>query len=185
MENIAWFDIISLSLVVLLGVKGIVNGLMKELFGLVGLIGGIFFASRYAEHARLWVDKNLYSFENKAALYFICFLGLLLIIWLGALLLGQIVSKLLSMSGLGFFDKIAGFFIGSAKIFLVFSVFFTTLSNISFVQEKLNTHLIDSFMYPIFLELGLKIVSLESDPLVNEAKKAILSEDLSKEEVIE
>ena len=40
-------------------------------------------------------------------------------------------------------------------------------------------------MYPIFLELGLKIVSLESDPLVNEAKKTILSEDLSKEEVIE
>ncbi|MCD8477442.1 MAG: CvpA family protein [Sulfurospirillum sp.] len=43
MTHISMFDIISLALVLILGIKGIINGFVKEVFGLLGIIGGVFF----------------------------------------------------------------------------------------------------------------------------------------------
>ena len=41
MDLVTWFDIIIIALVLMLGIKGILNGLIKEAFGLIGLIGGL------------------------------------------------------------------------------------------------------------------------------------------------
>ena len=42
MDLVTWFDIIIIALVLMLGVKGIINGLIKETFGsfLAGLSAG-------------------------------------------------------------------------------------------------------------------------------------------------
>ncbi|NLC28345.1 MAG: CvpA family protein [Campylobacteraceae bacterium] len=173
MENIVWFDVIALALIFILGVKGIINGFIKESFGLIGLVGGIYIASHFAESAGIWIDNNLYAFDNKATLFLIGFIALLLVFWLSSLLVGQIITKLLDMSGLSGFDKIAGFFIGSAKIFLVFSILFATLSKISFAQEKISFYLDKSFMYPIFLETGKKIVSLDSSVVLKDPQEIV------------
>jgi membrane protein required for colicin V production len=45
--DLNYFDIIAAAIILLLGLKGIVNGFFKEIFGLVGIIGGIFIASRF------------------------------------------------------------------------------------------------------------------------------------------
>jgi membrane protein required for colicin V production len=42
------FDLIVGSIILLLGLKGILNGFFKELFGLIGIVGGIFVGSRVA-----------------------------------------------------------------------------------------------------------------------------------------
>ena len=36
------FDLVVGSIILLLGLKGILNGFFKELFGLIGIVGGIF-----------------------------------------------------------------------------------------------------------------------------------------------
>ena len=51
MDLVTWFDIIVIALVLILGVKGIINGLIKETFGLIGLIGGLVVASRFSDVA--------------------------------------------------------------------------------------------------------------------------------------
>ncbi|MBE0494926.1 MAG: CvpA family protein [Campylobacterales bacterium] len=168
MEHIVWFDIITISLILLLGFKGIINGFVKETFGLLGVVGGIFIASRYAQEAGKFIDSAVYAFENKASLFLVGFIAILLCFWILCLLLGQIVGKLLSLSGLSGIDKIAGFFVGSAKIFLVFSIFIAAISNIDFVQKKIDTYMTQSFMYPIFMEVGQKIVELKPDDFVKE-----------------
>jgi len=173
MQDLIWFDIITLALVILLGVKGIINGFIKETFGLIGIVGGVYIASRYAQDAGVWVDNTLYAFENKASLFLVGFIGLLICFWLSSLLIGQIVAKLIDLSGLSVIDKLAGFLIGSAKIFLVFSVFLVALSNIAFVQTKIETHLKESFMYPIFMEVGQKIVSLNPDDVLPQTKEPL------------
>ena len=35
MDFITWFDIIVIAVVVILGIKGVINGLIKEIFGLI------------------------------------------------------------------------------------------------------------------------------------------------------
>jgi membrane protein required for colicin V production len=171
MQDLIWFDIITLALVILLGIKGVINGFIKETFGLIGIVGGVYIASRYAQDAGMWIDNTLYAFENKASLFLVGFIGLLVCFWLVSLLVGQIVAKLIDISGLSVIDKLAGFLIGSAKIFLVFSVFLVALSNIAFVQAKIETYLEDSFMYPIFMEVGQKIVSLNPDAILPQTKE--------------
>jgi len=174
MEDLIWFDIITLSLVILLGIKGVINGFIKETFGLVGIVGGVYIASRYAQDAGVWIDNTLYAFENKASLFLVGFIGLLVCFWLASLLIGQIVAKLIDISGLSMMDKLAGFLIGSAKIFLVFSVFLVAISNIAFIQAKIETYLAKSFMYPIFMEVGEMIVSLNPDEILPQTKESQL-----------
>lgn len=165
MENISWFDLITLGLVLLLGVKGIINGFIKEVFGLVGIVGGIYIASRYAEMAGNFIDTNLYAFDNKASLFLIGFVALLIAFWLLSIFIGFIMEKLLDISGLGIIDKLLGFIVGSGKIFLIFSVLLVTLSNIQFVQKKIETYLVDSFMYPIFMATGEYIVKMDPEQI--------------------
>jgi membrane protein required for colicin V production len=75
------------------------------------------------------------------------------------------------MSGLGFIDKLAGFAIGSAKIFLIFSILAVTLSNIAFIKEKVDTTLEKSFMFPIFVDVGHYIVKQDPNEIVKKVEE--------------
>jgi len=176
MENISLFDIISLALILILGIKGIINGFIKEAFGLIGIVGGIFLASRYAQNAGEIVQNNFYNFENKASLYLIGFISVLILFWLLCIFLGFIIAHLLKMSGLGALDKLAGFFVGSLKIFLVFSILAIALSNIAFIKSRTDKYMNKSFMYPIFIEVGRYIVKLDTSHII---KKTIQIKDIN------
>jgi len=172
MENISLFDIISLSLILILGIKGIMNGFIKEVFGLVGIVGGIFFASRYAQSAGEFIQNNFYNFENKASLYLIGFIAVLVLFWILSIFLGFVIARLLKMSGLGGLDKLLGFFVGSLKIFLVFSILAITFSNIAFIKSRTDKYMNKSFMYPIFIEVGRYIVKLDTNHVVEKVISA-------------
>ncbi len=168
MENISIFDMVSLSLILILGIKGVINGFIKEVFGLVGIVGGIFLSSRYAQGAGDLIDTHLYHFENRASLYLIGFIAVLLLFWLLSILAGYIISSLLKMSGLSGLDKLAGFLVGSMKIFLVFSILVVALSNIEFINSRMEKYMNNSFMYPIFLETGRYIIKLDTKDVVKQ-----------------
>lgn len=173
MENISIFDIISISLIFILGIKGVINGFIKELFGLIGIVGGIFVASRFAEQAGEIVSTNIYKLESNATLYLVGFVVVLIIFWILSLFAGHLLESLIKMSGLGSIDKLAGFLVGSAKIFLVFSILAITLSNIEFLKERANKYMAKSFMYPIFVETGAYIMKMDSRKIADDIKNSL------------
>lgn len=178
MENISIFDIISITLILILGIKGVINGFIKEVFGLVGIVGGIFIASRFAENMGIFISDNLYKLDGSATIYLSGFIAVLIIFWIASLFIGHLLASLIKLSGLGAIDKLAGFAVGAAKIFLVFSIFAVTLSNISFIKEKADEYMEKSFMYPIFVKTGNFIVKAENNKtIVEEIKKK--SDDIS------
>lgn len=156
------FDVISLALVLILGIKGVINGFVKEVFGLLGIIGGIFFASRYAPEAGKMINDHLFAFGNQASLYLFGFVAVLIVFWITCIFLGYLIAQALSLSGLGMIDKLAGFIVGSMKIFLVFSVFAVTLSNIEFIRSRIEPYVAKSMMFPLFLDTGRYIVKLDT-----------------------
>ncbi len=162
MENFSLFDIITLSLILILGIKGVINGFVKEFFGLLGIIGGIYLASRYANEAGLFISEHLYKFGNQASLYLFGFITVLIVFWVTCIFLGYIVAHALSISGLGGLDKLAGFVVGSMKIFLVFSVLTVTLTNIEFIKSRIEPYAAKSIMFPIFEQAGNYIVKLDT-----------------------
>ena len=171
MENISIFDIISLSLIFILGIKGIINGFIKEVFGLVGIVGGIFIASRFAEQMGHLIDENIYHLESSATLYLAGFIAVLILFWIVSIFIGHLLESLIKMSGLGAIDKLAGFIVGSAKIFLVFSILAVTLSNIEFIKTRADEYMSKSFMYPIFVQTGTYIVKMDSKKIANDLKQ--------------
>ena len=167
MANIVLFDLITLALVLILGIKGIINGFVKEFFGLLGIIGGIYFASRYAAVAGDLIHKHIYAFGNQASLYLFGFIAVLIVFWIACIFIGYLLAQALSLSGLSIIDKLAGFIMGSAKIFLVFSVLAVTLTNIEFIKSRIEPYVANSMMFPLFLETGRYIVKLDTKDVLD------------------
>lgn len=165
MVDFNYFDITIGAIVLILGIKGFMNGFIKEVFGLVGLIGGVYFASRLAPTAAAFIDKNFLHLENSALLKLLGFLAILIIIWLGATILGSIFSKLTSASGLGFLNRLFGFIAGGGKYFLIFALIVTALSNVTLVKDNLEKYVQDSVLYPYLRKVGSSIINLDTTAL--------------------
>jgi len=181
MENFSmidfnYFDITIGAIVLILGIKGFMNGFIKEVFGLVGLVGGVYFASRFAPTAATFIDTNFLHLENTALLKLLGFLAVLIIIWLSATILGSIFSKLTSASGLGFLNRLFGFIAGGGKYFLIFALIVTALSNVTLVKDNLEKYVQDSVLYPYLKKAGSSIINL--DPKVLGLEKSSTTEVL-------
>ena len=171
MENISFFDIAIGILLLVFGVKGLFNGLIKEVFGLVGIIGGIFVASRYAQSVGDMIDSSVYHISNKSSIYFIGFLITLLSFWLISIFVGFLFSKLISLSGLGLINRILGFLVGSLKIFLLFSILIFALRSMDVFRDNIDSKLQNSYIYPYLIKSGNYIVKLK----LSDGKKTVQS----------
>jgi len=171
MEKFTMFDIASVGLMLFLGVKGILRGFIKEFFALVGIIGGIYIGSRYAQSVGNYLDVNFLNITNKSSLYLIGFIVVFVAFWFISSILGAFISSLINSSGSGIVDKILGFIVGSAKIFFIISIMVYILSSIEILKSKTNSLFKGSFMYPIFLKYGNDIVKLDKNKKIQEKVK--------------
>ena len=170
MDFITWFDIIIIAVVIILGIKGIINGLIKEVFGLIGIIGGVIIASRNANLVGDLISLYIYQLSDSAEFFF-GFLLALLVFWFICLMLGNLLSKMLKMSGLGFVDRLLGFFVGAAKIFLVLAILAAIVSKISILNQKISPFFEGSKVYPILLSAGQFIMAMD----VSKVKESVES----------
>ncbi len=172
MINFNYFDITIGSIVLILGIKGFMNGFIKEIFGLLGLLGGVYFASRLAGTAATFIDTNFLHVENTALLKLLGFLAILIIVWVSATIIGSIFSKLTSASGLGFINRLFGFIAGGGKYFLIFALIVTALSNVTLVKDNLEKYVQDSVLYPYLKAVGSDIINIDPKVLGLESSSA-------------
>ena len=165
MVDFNYFDITIAAIVLILGIKGFMNGFIREVFGLAGLVGGVYLASRLAGTAADFIDSHFLHLENAALLKLIGFLAILIIIWLSATILGSIFSKLTSASGLGFINRLLGFVAGGGKYFIIFALIVTALSNVALVKDNLEKHVANSLLYPYLIKTGSVIINLDPKTL--------------------
>ncbi len=156
-----YFDLVAAIIILLLGLKGVLNGFFKELFGLVGIIGGIFVASRTGDEVGQYLSDMIFKFENQAAINFTGFLATLAVFWLLMVILGAIFKKLSSMSGLGVVDRILGFLFGASKFFLIAAVIAHAAYNIKAVKSTIDSTMQNSKLFPILVETGGFIMKLD------------------------
>ena len=162
MMDFNYFDVAIGSVVLILGIKGFLNGFIREIFGLAGLVGGMYLASRFAPLVADFIDQNFLHLQNVALLKLIGFLAILITVWLGATILGVIFAKLTSMSGLSFLDRLLGFIAGGGKYFIIFALIVTALSNVTVVKDNLNKYVKDSILYPMLIKTGSTIIRINS-----------------------
>ena len=160
--EINYFDIIVSIIILFLGLKGIINGFFKELFGLIGIIGGIFVASRLGNDVGQFLSDLIFNFENSSAVNFTGFLTTLALFWLLMIGIGQVFKKLSSLSGLGGLDQVLGFVFGASKFFFIAAVIAHSAYNIKAVKALIDdSSLSTSYLFPILTQTGSVIMKLD------------------------
>lgn len=176
MQNFTVFDIVIVSITVLLGLKGLLRGFIKEVFGLVAIVGGIFVASRVSSEIGEQIAPLL-ALENKATITLIGFLLGLIAVWAVVYLVGIILSRIFSASGLGLFDRILGFLFGSAKIFFIFSIIVYGIYQIQTFKSLMNDKVANSITFPFLLKTGSFIVKLDPNTFVKKIEDKVAPKD--------
>jgi membrane protein required for colicin V production len=171
--DFSWFDILVVAFILLIGIRGLVNGFIKEVFNLLGLIGGIFLASRFAPNVGKIINENIYAIQNEAAVKLVGFVIILLSFWIFCLIVGLVASKLIILGELTSLNKLFGFIFNCLKTFLIFSVIVFALSNIDFIRKQLDSALENSFMYASLLSVGSKIVNIDIKAVQDNATQII------------
>ncbi|MCW1360758.1 CvpA family protein [Campylobacter jejuni] len=173
MNNFYWFDIFIFGLTLLLGFKGIVNGLVKEVFGLAGIIGGVLIASRFAQEVGNLIQTYIYNINNEDLSAFAGFLCVLFVFWVFCLICGNLLSKLIKMSGLGFVDRLGGFIFGSFKVFLIFAILIFCIGRVGFLNTYLEKYAQGSYSLPLLKNMGAFImnssITQENIPMLEES----------------
>lgn len=161
MENLNSLDMLIGIIVILMGMKGYIHGFFRELLGFIGIILGIFLASRFSVIMSTFISDHIIYIENKTLLTIVGFFAILAIVWFSILSFGSILSKLSNASGLGFINHVLGFIIGGGKYFIIFAVIITALSNVALLKETLNKYTSSSIVAPYLLATGSYVINLD------------------------
>ena len=173
MENINYFDVVVLALVFMLGLKGLMRGFVKEAFALIGIVVGVYLASKYAEVTGKLISDNFIPIDGENTLLLAGFVVTLIAVWILAYLLGTIVSKIFSASGLGIFDRILGFVFGAGKVFFIFAIIVYAVSQVKVLNKKLEEVTKNSIVYPILKQSGEAIIQIDPTKVQDEISKNI------------
>ncbi|PHR58952.1 MAG: colicin V synthesis protein [Arcobacter sp.] len=165
------FDLIIGSIILLLGLKGILNGFFKELFGLIGIVGGIFIGSRVAKDVGTFLSDSIFKFDSPAAISFLGFLVTLAAFWGLMITAGIVFKKFSKMSGLGLMDKVLGFIFGSGKFFFIASVIVYAFYNFKAIRD--NVDMQDGIMLPILVKTGSIIMKIDGEKIANDINSSI------------
>ena len=102
-----WLDIVIIVVAVLLGIAGLRQGIIKTVFGIAGLIGGIVLAGRYYDELAALLSPSGATWVNIAA-YAIILIATIIV----AGVVGSLVAKLVHFVLLGWLDRLVGCVLG-------------------------------------------------------------------------
>jgi membrane protein required for colicin V production len=170
-----FFDGIIIAITLILAVKGYLNGIVKEVAGLVGIIGGLFLASKLFHSTGVYINSNLFEIPNKSAVDLVGFITVFVGFWLLSVFIGFLIAKILKISALGALDRILGFIFSGAKFFLLVSIITAMLYQVAFVREKMESYTKNSFIYPVLVKTGKTIINITPEDLEKLRKNGKIS----------
>jgi membrane protein required for colicin V production len=179
--EITYFDVIVGMIIIVLGIKGVLNGFSRELFGLVGVVGGLFVAFQIGGLIGQLLNNFIFKFHETKAINFLGFMFTLVIFAFIMNTLGQAFKKhVIAMSGLGPIDKTLGFFVGGGKFFLIFSIIVYAFFSITMVRNAFGERMKHSFFFKPMFMTGNFIVHMQVDDI-----KSLMEENQSAEVILQ
>lgn len=171
-----YIDLALLVVVVAFGIRGFYHGFVSEVAGTLGIVLGVYLASRYSVAVGHLFSQHLYDLKNETMMNLVGFLLVLASIWVFFLAFGVLIGKVLVFSGLGIIDRALGFIFSCLKTFLVLSFILYALSKME-VMKDANAYLQGkSAFFPTMKSVASKIMRLDGVKHVEQNLKDNLEE---------
>ena len=161
------FDVIVILITLILAVKGFMNGIIKELAGLIGIVLGVYLGGLYYSEAGAYINSSIFKIPNESAINAVGFIAVFMLVWLFVLLVGLLFSKILKIAQLGIVDRIGGVFFSAGKFFILVCVIVTMLMQINLFKEYFSKYEKTSFVFPVMLKIGDKLINLSPKQIKN------------------
>lgn len=147
--------VIAIALILL--VRGIMVGFVRQLASIAALLLGFIIAGKYYKQ----FSKILSPVVDSPQTGFLITYGLLfLLVFLAVIAFGFLLKKVMTISLLGWFDRMMGGFFGLGKAVIVTTVFFMAISG---MLSSASPILAASFFAPHLLRCSTYLLSLTRD----------------------
>ncbi len=151
--SLSLFDLLLIGVITLLSIQGFMRGVLREVFGLIGLVIGAYFASCLSVEAGQFIDSQLYHLNDPKILQLLGFLGIFFIFWVSAVLMGKILYTLSHKGELSFLSRFFGWLVSWVKYFVVMSFLIIALSSVKIGEESIAKYTASSQLYPIYKQM--------------------------------
>ena len=141
------FGVVLLSL--FFGLKGLITGFIAELLNFLGILGGVFIASRAAKPISTSL-KGFFTTTNSALIEAVIFFIILGV----AIFATKMVAKLIKEPKNNLLNRFGGYIVAVIKYFIIFSVIITILANNPTLKRKIDSISIGSRLYSYMIDTG-------------------------------
>jgi membrane protein required for colicin V production len=162
------FDVIILSITIILAIKGFFNGIIKEIAGLIGIVLGIYLGSTYYESAGNFINSSILKIPNESAINVVGFVAVFVLTWLFVIVLGLIIEKIIKIAQLGIIDRIGGLIFSAGKFFIIMAVIVTILSKIEAMHQQIEKWSKNSITYPYLIKVGDVLINIKPEDVKKE-----------------
>ena len=180
------FDIVVIALILLLSIRGLLEGFTKEFFSAIGLIGGVFVASYFHKMVATYLHDNFLSSLSikllniiSLVLIFVVFFYLIKLISKGVQLIGN--DETISAT-----SRLGGMIVKMLKLFFVFSLIVYAFSTKPQVTEKFKDTLSSSKVFPLLKNTGAAILGMPiiSNISTNSSSSSVDNNDSSNSAIV-
>ncbi len=155
----SYLDIIILLPLIYGVIRGLMRGVVMEVFAIAGIILGIIASKMFVGEVATWLQQ--YSQWDISLLRPIASFVIFLLVAIACNLLARLLTKIFKMIALGWMNRLAGGLFGAAKWILIMAVIITCVDLLDgvlhFIQPELKQ---SSILYPYALQLTEMLKSM-------------------------
>jgi len=174
-------DIVIVSLVLFLAIKGLVNGFSKELINFFIVVGGIALAARFnTTVVELINAQNIAPTISENYAKIVGFVLILVAMWLILGVISSIINKLTSDTT-GIISRIFGYILSAARYMFIISLIVFGVNQSDFFKDEAIKLKTETQLFVPMTEIGAKLLNIDLNATAVE-ENSITEESHSTEE---
>ncbi|RDU72606.1 CvpA family protein [Helicobacter aurati] len=163
MESVHYIDIGVTIIVLLLGLRGLKNGLVHEVASMLGIVLGIYLASQYCVDLSKYLKYAGLEFQNETVLWSLTFVIIFALMWIGFLVVGATIATFMTTTPqLAIINYSGGYIFAVLKYAVILSLLVYAFSQIEFLKSPIKDFTKQTVSYPIMYEIAEKIINMET-----------------------